>query len=174
MEIKNEELLNKQQLILEGAMWKIITASICLIFWLGNSGCSVGMALSGKENPNLGMVRQGASRGEIELTLGPPVSTVSIDEGKRIDIYEYEIGNEPSAGRAIGHGLMDILTFGLWEVVGTPIEGFQGSKHRLQITYDKKDRVIAINQAALPIGTQTQVQEAKHIEKCNSSTESCM
>jgi hypothetical protein len=155
-------------------MWKILTASFCLICWLGNSGCSVGMAMSGKDNPNLGMVREGASRGEIELTLGPPVNTVSIGEGKRIDIYEYEIGNEPSAGRAIGHGIMDILTLGIWEVIGTPIEGVQGSKYKLQVTYDKNDRVIAINQAAPPSGTQAQVQEAKDIEKCDSSVESCM
>ena len=29
----------------------------------------------------------------------------------------------------------------------TPIEGFQGKKKRLSITYDAKDRVEAINQA---------------------------
>ena len=48
----------------------------------------------------------------------------------RVDLYEYEIGNKPSAGRAIGHGVMDILTLGLWEIIGTPIEGFQGEKKR--------------------------------------------
>ena len=26
-------------------------------------------------------------------------------------------------GRAIGHGVLDVCTLGLWEVVGTPIEG---------------------------------------------------
>jgi len=156
-------------------MWKILTASICLICLFGNSGCSVGMAMSGKDNPNLGMVRTGATRGEIELTLGPPVSTVSIEEGRRIDIYEYEIGNEPSAGRAIGHGVMDILTLGLWEILGTPIEGVQGTKYKMQITYDKNDRVIAINQAAPPSRTEAQIQEAKDIEKCDPRFDtSCM
>lgn len=154
-------------------MWRFLITSIVLICLLGNNGCSVGMAMSGKDNPNLGMVRTGATRGEIELTLGPPVSTVSIDEGKRIDVYEYEIGNEPSAGRAIGHGIMDILTFGLWEVIGTPIEGFQGSKHKLQVTYDKTDHVIAINQAAPPSGTETQTQTAETTEECDSLVESC-
>ena len=63
---------------------------------------------------------------------------------------------------------MDVLTLGLWEVIGTPIEGFQGNKYRLQITYNKKDRVISINQAALPSGTQIQAKE------CDALTESCM
>lgn len=32
------------------------------------------------------------------------------------------VGAEPSTGRAILHGVMDGLTFGLWEVVATPGE----------------------------------------------------
>ena len=120
----------------------IITVGFSIII----SGCSVGMAMSGKDNPNLGMVREGASRGEIEMTIGSPIKTISIDEKKRIDIYEYEIGNQPSAGRAIGHAALDLLTLGLWELIGSPIEGFQGSKYKLQVTYDKNDKVIAINQ----------------------------
>ena len=152
-------------------MRPLLIASILFIM-AGNYGCSVGMAMSGKDNPNLGMVRVGASRGEIELTLGPPIKTVSIEASRRIDIYQYEIGNEPSAGRAIGHGVMDILTLGIWEVVGTPIEGFQGNKYRLQITYDEKDKVIAVNQVAPPANTQP--QEAKDVETCDPGTESCI
>ena len=64
--------------------------------------------------------------------------------------YEYEIGNEPSAGRAIGHGVMDVLTLGLWEVAGTPIEGMQGEKKRLAVTYDDKDIVTHVGSVAAP------------------------
>lgn len=113
------------------------------------AGCSVGMAMSGKKTPELGAVRVGATRGEIELQLGPPVE-VREESGIRMDIYEYEIGNDPSAGRAIGHGVMDVLTLGLWEVVGTPIEGFQGEKKRLLITYDDKDIVTKVGAIAIP------------------------
>lgn len=112
--------------------------------WLGLSACSVGMALSGEENPDLGAVRIGAQRGEIELHLGAPVQTVSLADGRRADVYEYQIGNEPSAGRAIGHGMMDLLTLGLWEVVGTPIEGVQGETYHATITYDQDDKVVEI------------------------------
>jgi hypothetical protein len=108
------------------------------------SGCSVGMALSGKENPDLGSVKVGAARGEVELHLGPPVRSAAIASGSRTDVYEYEIGNEPSAGRAIGHGALDVLTLGLWEIVGTPIEGFQGEKYEATITYDQNDKVVDI------------------------------
>ncbi len=114
-----------------------LLALLCLVVL---QACSVGMALSGKESPALGVIRVGASRGEIEMQLGPPVEILDQDD-KRIDVYEYEVGNEPSAGRAIGHGVMDILTFGLWEVIGTPIEGMQGTKKRITIYYDENDVV---------------------------------
>ena len=111
-----------------------------------SSGCSVGMAMSGKKEPNLSQVKVGASRSEVELQLGQPSQIGSLEDGKRIDIYDYEIGNEPSAARAIGHGVLDVLTIGLWEVIGTPIEAYQGDKYRLQITYDKDDKVLAFVQ----------------------------
>ncbi len=117
----------------------------CLGFLLLTSGCSVGMAMSGKKNPNLGAIHEGSSRGEVELQLGSPIRSLTHMDGTRTDIYEYEIGNEPSAGRAVGHGVMDLLTLGLWEVVGTPIEGVQGDKYEITLLYDEDDRVQAIN-----------------------------
>lgn len=109
------------------------------------SGCSVGMAMSGKKTPNLGMVQVGASRGEIELTLGPPAKTATLPNGNRMDVYEYELGNDPSPGRAVSHFVMDLLTLGAWEIVGTPIEAIQGDKKILNVIYNKDDEVIGIN-----------------------------
>ena len=122
--------------------WSRMLAIVAL--WSGLSACSVGMALSGEDNPDLGAVRMGAQRGEVELHLGAPIKTVSLQDGRRADVYEYQIGNEPSAGRAIGHGAMDVLTLGLWEVIGTPIEGVQGETYHATITYDRDDRVVEI------------------------------
>ena len=116
----------------------LLTALITL------SACSVGMALSGKENPDLGAVRVGASRGEVELQLGPPIRTASLEDGRRADVYAYQIGNEPSASRAIGHGVLDVLTLGIWEVAGTPIEGVQGEAYHATITYDQDEKVANI------------------------------
>ena len=111
-------------------------------------GCSVGMALSGKREPNIGSIKVGSTRGEVEMHLGPPTMSTTIEDGTRVDIYEYEVGNEPSAGRAIGHGIMDVLTLGLWEIIGTPIEAVQGDKRQITITYDSSDRVKSITSTA--------------------------
>ena len=125
---------------------KKIISSLILILTL--SGCSVGMALSGKESPNLGAIKIGTTRGEVELHLGSPVTSTFNTDNTRLDIYEYEVGNEPSAGRAIGHGVMDVMTFGVWEVIGTPIEGIQGDERELFITYDQNDLVIKLSGSA--------------------------
>ena len=119
-----------------------LSAAIAALLLLG--GCSVGMALSGEQDPDLGAIRVGATRGEVELQLGPPIQSASLDQGLRADVYAYEIGNEPSAGRAIGHGVLDVLTLGLWEVAGTPIEGVQGETYHATITYDRDDKVANI------------------------------
>lgn len=118
----------------------LLTASICI----PAQACSVGMAMSGSENPDLGAIRVGASRGEVELHLGTAIKTTPLPDGRRADVYQYEIGNEPSAGRAVGHGVMDVLTLGIWEIVGTPIEAVQGETYHATITYDEGDRVADI------------------------------
>jgi hypothetical protein len=81
------------------------------------------------------------------MHLGSPKSSITLENGRRADTYEYEIGNEPSAGRAIGHGAMDVLTLGLWEVVGTPIEGVQGERYNATVTYGSDDKVVEIRTA---------------------------
>jgi hypothetical protein len=126
------------------------------------TGCSVGMAMVGKEEPNLGAFRMGSTRGEVELQLGSPISSATNPDGSRSDIYEYELGNKPSAGRAAAHAVMDVLTLGIWEVIGTPIEAMQGETRRMVIVYDAQDRVMGINRAVVPAearaGTGTMAQ----------------
>ena len=137
------------------------------IVLLSSSGCSVFMAAAGKREPNLGMITIGAHRAEVELQLGSPRATVAHEGGEyRTDTYEYELGNEPSAGRAVVHGVMDLLTLGLWEVVGTPIEAFKGEKRDMVITYDLDDLVVGINR---PPTAVAQGQPVAHKTKPNTA-----
>lgn len=114
------------------------------------TGCSVGMAMHGKTTPDLGIVKRDASRGEVELQLGSPVEVLTMDNGHVLNIYEYEVGNDPSAARAVGHAAMDVLTWGIWEIVGTPIEGFQGDKRRVSIEYDENDNIVNVKGNSQP------------------------
>ena len=62
--------------------------SLLLCGMLTLQGCSVGMAMSGKKDPNLGAFRIGSSRGEVELQLEGPISSVTNGDGTRTDLYE--------------------------------------------------------------------------------------
>jgi hypothetical protein len=44
--------------------------------------------------------------------------------------------------RTIGHGAADVMTLGLWEVVGTPTEAtLNGHRVAYEVTYDASDRI---------------------------------
>ena len=43
------------------------------------------------------------------------------------------------------HGAADVLTLGLWEVIGTPVEaGLNGENLVYEVCYDKKDIVTSV------------------------------
>lgn len=106
--------------------------------------CSVGMAISGKEDPDLRAVKKGATRSGVEAQLGKPVKTVSLADGAKADVYAYAIGNEPSVARAFGHAIVDLVTLGIWELAGTSIERSHEEKFYLAVYYDASDSVTAV------------------------------
>lgn len=113
------------------------------------SGCSVYLALQGKADPDIAALQVGATRGQIELQLGKPISTSKSKDGGTLDVYDYVSGDSPSPGRALAHGAMDVLTLCLWEIVGTPIELVQGTKKSLEIQYDQNDYAMTIRRVTM-------------------------
>ena len=78
-----------------------------------NAGCSVFMAMSGKEDANISALHIGQDRAVVIANLGEPEKTV-MSEGKTVDFFRLQKGNAPSAGRALAHGALDLATFGVW------------------------------------------------------------
>jgi len=105
------------------------------------AGCSVGMALHGEQQRDLSTLQVGAERSQVETTLSAPASEVPLPDGRTQCTYFFEVGNEPSAGRAVAHGVMDVLTLGVWELVGTPIEATQGDDMQVVVIYDAASKV---------------------------------
>ena len=116
-------------------MFKNILATVMFV---SLSSCSVGMAVSGKKNPNFALIKEGASKAEIESQLGDPIDTKE-SKTKTVCTYEYELGNEPSTGRAVMHGVLDVLTIGGWEIIGTPVEGLQGTSYQITVIYNQDE-----------------------------------
>lgn len=97
--------------------------------------CSAVMAAKGKREASVSALQIGDTKNIVLSKIGYQPIRSTMDGNKQIEIYEIEIGNEPSAGRAIAHGTMDILTLGLWEFIGTPIEVTTGEKSYLTAEY---------------------------------------
>jgi len=120
----------------------------CLYVLWSLTGCSVVMALSGKESPNLQALHVGSTKGEVEAQLGPPVESHRTGWGARTDIYEYETGNDPDINTAAAYFLYDLLTLGFAEPLLTIGEFVRSEKHRLPIYYGPDGRVAGINETA--------------------------
>ncbi len=112
------------------------------------AGCSVVMATAGKPDPATSSLDLGQSRDIVLLNLGEPSQTNLTDAG-RVDTFDLERGNQPSIGRAIGHAFLDLITLGLWELAGTPLEAISGESFRLTITYDNEDKVTKVTTGAI-------------------------
>ncbi|MCB0325081.1 MAG: hypothetical protein KDD69_15965 [Bdellovibrionales bacterium] len=126
---------------------------------VGQSGCSVALAVQGKEEPDMSEIEVGTTRGQIELQLNAPVSSAPNTEGGVTDTYYYYTGDEPSPGRAVLHGALDVLTLFIWELIGTPIELAQGSKKAIEVDYDANDYVMAIRKVPVVQTDETATAE---------------
>jgi hypothetical protein len=107
------------------------------------SACSVVMAARQPPSKNLDVLATGTPRSLVIGELGQPAAT-SNKGGVTVDVFSftqgYSKGNK--TGRAIFHGLADVFTIGLWEVVGTPTEAvFDGTKVAYEVTYNTDDKV---------------------------------
>lgn len=117
----------------------IITTSIAIG---ALSGCSVFMAADQPDAKNLDLMKAGTQRALLLAEFGLPMVTEE-KEGKKYDIFKFVDGYSTGAkaGRAVFHGVADVATLGLWEIIGTPTEGaFEGDELVYQVSYDKHDR----------------------------------
>lgn len=119
--------------------------SILIVSFLSVSliGCSVHRAANQPSEKDTTLMTQGVHRDHLIAEFGAPISSETHEDGRK-DIYSfiqgYSKGNK--AGRAFFHGAADLLTIGLWEIVGTPVEGtFDGKRMSIRVIYDANDLV---------------------------------
>lgn len=107
------------------------------------SGCAVYMATNQPPMRNLAVLTPGTERDLVIAELGAPVTSEKSETGTK-DIYTFVQGYSKltKAGRALFHGTADLFTMGLWEAVGTPIEGaFNGKRISVRVIYDLEGKV---------------------------------
>lgn len=107
------------------------------------SGCSVFMAAKQPEKKDVDLLKEGTSRAMLISEFGAPVIS-EYRNGKRYEIFKFVQGYSTGAkaGRAFLHGAANVVTLGLWELVGTPTEiTFSGDEMAFQVSYDENDIV---------------------------------
>ncbi len=115
-----------------------IILSSCLMM-----SCSVFMAAKQPDAKDVGLFKVGTPRSMLLAEFGLPTVAETRD-GIKYEIYSFVQGYSAGAkaGRAVFHGAADVLTFGIWEVIGTPTEGiFDGNKMAYEVRYDENDRI---------------------------------
>lgn len=146
-------------------MKKLNTFIVLLSFLFWMSGCSVYMAARQPDQKNLHVLDQGTPRSYVVSELGPPMYTKD-ENGKACDVLSFTQGYSKGAkvGRAVFHGAADVLTFGLWEVAGTPIEAVaDGTPVKVEVYYDEKNCVDFVK----VIQGEDELKEIKGYKKTN-------
>lgn len=113
------------------------------------SGCSVAMSASrSKYKGDPTMIQVGADRAVIESTFGSPNMTTSIGKGSTKAIYKIDpdAHREGTRNAAVaGHVVADVLTLGLWEAVGTPMElAAQDKLTTYIVVYGANDKIKSV------------------------------
>lgn len=116
----------------------LLMAIVCL------SGCSVIMATQQPDSKDLNFLTTGTQKERVDAELGAPISCKENPDRTTLAVYKFKQGYSKGAkaGRAFFHGAADILTCGLWEVVGTPVETVAtGTDTTVTIVYDENGKI---------------------------------
>lgn len=125
-------------------MRTLVTYFLLIVCCMSFSGCSVVMAARQPDKKNIKRLTVGTPRDTVLADLGAPLTSEKDNQGNKVDIFKFKQGFDAptKATRALVHGVADVFTLGLWEVVGTPAEAvFGGKDMAIKITYDENDKI---------------------------------
>ncbi|MDA2910127.1 hypothetical protein MYX04_04230 [Nitrospiraceae bacterium AH_259_D15_M11_P09] len=112
------------------------------------TGCSVFMAGSRSTYKDTSVIQVGADRDVVINEVGHPDSSLKMENGGYKDIYKIDpdAHRAGSRGAAVaGHLVADILTLGLWEIVGTPLElAAQDDLTTFILKYDASGKLLEV------------------------------
>jgi len=125
-------------------MNKYIKLFLILLLTFFYTSCSV--VMSGKKSgTSIEDVAKSESRTGVIANDGVEIVHTERDPIDNHIIYEDYLVQKPkgSTWRAVMHGLLDVATLGLWEVVGTPVELSKGGKTYvpIRIYYNEDEEI---------------------------------
>jgi len=92
------------------------------------------MAANAKKGPEVRSIELGMTKSKVEEIFGD-IDDLEVVNGKEWHIYNFKNGS-PSKQRAMGHLLMNVMTFGIHEITGTVYEGMRNEDVSLKVYYE--------------------------------------
>lgn len=125
-------------------MNKILITLVMCFLTIATSSCSVIMAAK-KDGTSITKVQACHSRGQFIAAGATIISSDRSCGGQLVEVYQYQ-KERGSAARALMHGVLDVSTCGVWEVIGTPIEACVDQKEyfTVKVFYDEQENATAI------------------------------
>ena len=120
---------------------KLHFLALSFIF-LCSTGCSVFLAATPSGDPDMGILKVGALRGDIEAQLGRPTSFKRKSNGDEA-VYRFVSGDRENYKRAAAYAIADIMTLGISEIVSSPLEELQGNPNIVTVIYSPRGRVVS-------------------------------
>ena len=139
-------------------MKKIVLLLGISFFLFSCYGCSAVMAVKQPDKKNLNVLAPGNHQDAVRAELGAPISTGKDGESE-YDVFGFTQGNPKGWGitRAFFYVVLDVATLGLWEVIGTPLEGAisGGEQKNIRVIYKEK-RVMRVEDLTPQSSSNTQ------------------
>lgn len=127
-------------------MLKIIKSTVLSLIIVVIASCAVIKATNQPGAKDMSVLNKNTPRANVIAELGKPVMS-EVKNGQQIDVFNFTQGYSTAAktARALGHSVADVMTLGLWEVVGTPIEGIaNGEVNQVEVFYGKDKKVTKV------------------------------
>lgn len=122
-----------------------VTGLICFPLALLGAGCAARLAST--QFSEYAVPGHGASRQTVQAALGKPDMSLDDGQGRRTDIYRRVDMDDNT--RWMSHTVLDILTLGLWELIGVPVEvigrrngWWRMTEYDIRLTYDPDGYVV--------------------------------
>ena len=127
-------------------MKRVLIVVLSATFLIPLTGCSVKKAASiNKPRYETDLLAFGRPRSHVLMELGDPTSTRQLGSST-VDTYDMTRNSKGwGIARSGGHAILDVGTFGLWELIGTPLERWIQQDQTVTVYYDDLENIERVN-----------------------------
>jgi hypothetical protein len=114
------------------------------------TGCVVVRSLRGEKGPDFSQLQPGVKRAVVEAALGQPLNEWVSPTDVRYALYDYNAGIPSHPGDAATAALLDVVTFGIFEIITYKNSGwrhpgeYDRRRPKVVIAYDARDVILGI------------------------------